>query len=1048
MPYGQAVDKLLQQGIEETLLCTFHLLIKIHNLEQTSGKDRALALARDIIKKKVITEVKSTSLLSKKNKAEVKKRKQAEEFIGILGSAVINEEKYEFMDELLEVTLVCSEAEKRHVRHMGVHIAMILLISLGKQCKNKSSFIEELSQNSQKTAKERKKEAKEQVKYIKKALTKLKKQVIIARTIDVMTEIRVLIADSLLKMQAEGTLYLIIDKSIARVMAQFLHDKNKTVKKRALSIAVQILKLFDESKETERFIENAKEFINEMYDETHVTRIIQMGYNDVAVVGVKAVQALGAMYKRSMLDDVSIDFTCRLVLRKIPQVAQEAAKFIVQTYGQSKILTLEYELKDNTTIFSYDEIGSHKSIEELTSILGRAINSLDTHYHHKAICDGLEALEKETVTVFDIRSLSELLSRGEKEQQAESRANEIQLEVACHMFNWAAKRIDSLRNDESADSDWKKFKNALVGQIDYLILSNVNRLLPLLKHTDKVRYIIKAITFVNMEMVRSNGINLQLLKKIIETLCSIFPTTHSEKVAKAVNKVLKRIEKEADIEPDLTIRIEEMQGKLLENVRDILREEGGIKKKSSSIMKLPIITASCSLNRILSIKSIILPLLTDTNLQCSSLDKDCSEENVLYIIKALLMSYVNAFMILCIKPSTEIVNMEQLRQDIIAVHVACLKMHEDNLKLSGKVWVSLANLITISSNDGVREKNNDFYYEPDNMILAVMTEYLAYFIRAVYENDEDAIKECAEKEILTEINKAIQVLILSCEAVFHTELSVLYLAIFGSNKNSLVSEGMGQFLYKLSKRCVSFKGRSMYYVYVKEVIVTCYNYDFQYAEVHSEELLKRIKQENRNIDYKRFYSLLRAKEFMNMVLAECHFFVMVTENLEDDAEEQEKAKTKMELYNNFIVDLLKESLKASINFPLLEIVQKGILVEVFGWEKLNWLLQLFDALSQHVLKVDNNMKEEDKVILKEFRNELLQRISSKRIKRTPLGKAIPKHIPSLSVTGKRVETVQLNEIKESEGDEESGKKEETAQKRERSISITGKRKSTRKRLEF
>eukprot|EP00826_Nyctotherus_ovalis_P053244 TRINITY_DN6888_c0_g1_i1.p1 TRINITY_DN6888_c0_g1~~TRINITY_DN6888_c0_g1_i1.p1 ORF type:complete len:107 (-),score=26.12 TRINITY_DN6888_c0_g1_i1:47-367(-) len=100
------------------------------------------------------------------------------------------------------------------------------------------------------------------------------------------------------------------------------------------------------------------------------------------------------------------------------------------------------------------------------------------------------------------------------------------------------------------------------------------------------------------------------------------------------------------------------------------------------------------------------------------------------------------------------------------------------------------------------------------------------------------------------------------------------------------------------------------------------------------------------------------------------------------------------------------------------------------------------------VKVDESIKEEDGVVLKEFRNELLQRIAAKRIKRTPLGKAIPKHAPSLSMITKRTDTTKLVEIKESEGDEGSEKKEKDGQKRERSVSITGKRKSTRKRLEF
>lgn len=1040
---------------DNNLLCVFYLLLKVHSLEYTSGRNRTLLLARAIVQKRDVQEVKTTLATSKKDKVNAKKRKQAEQFIETLVSTAVNEEKYEFLDEFLEVALVSSESEKRNARHMGVHTAMVLLSSFGKQCKSKSLFIEELRQNTQSTAKERKREAKEQVNYAKKALNKLRK-VLVKRSIDVMPEIKVVIADTLIKMQTEGTLQLIIDKSIARVMAQFLHDKNKTVKKRALSIVVQVLELLDKSAESEDSLEGIYEFMSEIYDETHVTRILQMAYNEVAAVAVKAIQALSGMYKKSVLDDTSVDFACRLVLRRTPRVACEAAKFIVQTFGQGKILGLEYELKKNSTVFSYNETAARRSILELTQIIGRATSSLAPCYQHKAISDSLEALEKETVSVFDLKSLSNLLSRGEREQRAEWRADEQQQDAACHMFCWAARKIDGLRNTENAESEWDRFRNAVVGQVDYLVLTSVNALLPLLKHTERVRYVIKAVNFVSIEAVRTNGINLLELRKIIETLCAMFSTTNSEKVVKAISKVLHRIEKETDIEPELGIRIEEMQGSLLEQVRDVLSSLEGIKRKASSLMKLSVVASNCSPGMIRLMQDTILPLLSDKNLQGSVLSNEGGsgsgfvKENVLYIIKGVFMMYANAFVFLCQNPNTELLTIErfeQLRQDVLAIHVACMKMHEENLQLSGKLWTSLANLIAISSNDGTREKHNNLYYDPDNMILAAMTEVLAYFVKAVSENDEEVEEKgeiAGEKEVLLGMSRAMQTLALSCEAVFHTELSVLYLAIFGSNKkNSLTYEGMGQFVYKLSKRCVSFKGKSMYYIYIKEAILTCFNYDFQYAEVHSEELLKRIKEEKRNIEYKRFYSLLRAKELMKLVLAECHFFASAGE----DEEELEKAKTAMEQYNNFVVDLLKESLRTADNFPLLEIVQMGVLVEVFGWERLNWLLQLFDALSQHVLKVDESIKEEDEIMLKEFRNELLQRIAAKRIKRTPLGKAIPRHAPSLSVVTKRTETTKLVEIKESEGDEGSEKKEE-GQKRERPVSITGKRKSTRKRLEF
>ena len=159
----------------------------------------------------------------------------------------INENKNDFLDELIEVAFYSSSAEKRSIRYMGVHTAMILLISLGRLCNKKIELIDELNDNSQKTAKKRKEEAKDQIKYLKSKLKQIRKQVLISRSIDVMLEIRLEVADTLLKITADETLYLIIDNSIAKTMGQLLYDKNKTVKKRALKIAAEVLEALNKS---------------------------------------------------------------------------------------------------------------------------------------------------------------------------------------------------------------------------------------------------------------------------------------------------------------------------------------------------------------------------------------------------------------------------------------------------------------------------------------------------------------------------------------------------------------------------------------------------------------------------------------------------------------------------------------------------------------------------------------------------------------------------------------------------------------------------------
>eukprot|EP01022_Parablepharisma_sp_SALTPOND_P002613 TRINITY_DN1106_c0_g1_i1.p1 TRINITY_DN1106_c0_g1~~TRINITY_DN1106_c0_g1_i1.p1 ORF type:complete len:1238 (-),score=155.63 TRINITY_DN1106_c0_g1_i1:1853-5566(-) len=1076
-PYGQAADKLLNQSLEESLVCISYLLVKVHHLESLAGEgEPALALAQELVKKGNTRKIKFASPSSKKVKGEASKRRQTEKFIEVFVSSGINDEYFDLLEDLMEIAVWASMAEKRPIRHLGVHAAMLLLTTFTTLCKTKLCFLDEISQHSQRVARERSEEAERQIEYLKKSIEKIKKQVLFSRSVDVMLEVRVEIADAFAKMAGGENLHLIIDKPTAKIIGQLLYDKNKSVKKRALGIAAQILDTVYRPGEMTESQKKLKEFVYEMYDERHVTRIIQMAYKDVGTVAVKAIQTLAGMYKHAMLDDSSVDYTCRLVLRKLPQVAREAARFIVQSVGDGKILGLVYELRENATVFSYNETAARASAEKLASILGYATVSLDPKARHKAISDALRVLEKDTVTVFDVKSLAELLTRGEKEQQSESRLKSVQLDAACHMILWAADRINELREvEESIETDWVRFRKTLVSQIDYLLLSNLPRLLSILKHVERVEYIIKATRAVNVEAVRENGINLKQLQKIVKKICGILKVTSSERVAKAANKMLIRLATETGLDSEFKTKLGQMQEEIIRQVQDFLKDPEAMKNKAPALMKFPIISASCSPSQIALIQNVVLPLLSDQNLQVTTrrskegqetATENYTDENLLYIFQGLFALYANAFTSLCkgrALGSFDLEKFEQLRQDTLAVYVACMRIHESNIKISAKCWASLSNLISISSNDGIRTRFNDLYYEPDHIILAAMTEYLSYFIKAGFENDEEVSKmitdgTTGDYELMLEINRAAQLLILSCETVFHTELSVLYLAIFGSNqKNALLWDTMRGFIKKLANRCVVFNGKSMYYLYIKEAILTCFNYEFQYPELHSEELLRKAKAEGRSMDHKKYYSLVRSKDLMKLVLNECNFTVfaqMEDEEFEVDVEEVERVQKEIEIYNGFVTDLLKEGLRAASNFPLLEVVQMGVTTEAFSRERLGWMIQLFDALSQHVLKIDETIKEEDKALLKEFKNGLLQKAAAKKIKRTPYGKAVTKHeaLRKSSITPAKAEERKLNEIEENAGDEDSAKKKEDSgserggKKRERSPTV--KKKSTRKRIDF
>lgn len=1083
--FGQISEKLIEQPLEEVLLCVAYLFTKFHRLESTkndeSATDKALLLANEICQKIDVFQIKIIGTTSKKSKGETAKRRQLEKFMDALTNAAIGAEKYDLLEQIIEIYVVASGVEKRPIRYLGVHAEMLLFTALANLCKIKSNLIEELSNRSERVAKERIDEANRQVEYLKKSLTKLKKQVLYSRNADVMLEIRVEIADAISRLCSMEALHLILDQTVAKNIGILLYDKNKSVKKRALIIASKILDSMYGSANNTDMRSKLMEFLDDMYDERHVTRIIQMAYRDIGSVAVRAIQTLGGMHQHAMLDDVATDFTCRLVFRKLPTVAREAAKFIAKIVGEDKILGQIYELRENATVFNFDETKSRVSIETLASILGKATQSLDIKTRHSAICDALIMLEKETVSVYDIKSMAELIARGEKEQENVAKPKEYEIDAACHMLLWAADNISMWRGREiDTEEEVGRFTNMILSQIDYLLLSNIPRLLSILKHTERVELILKATRAVSIDSIRGNGINLKQMQKIVEKSCEIFKITNSPRVAKAANKLLFKASSENDLDPDFKSKYMTLQQETIKELAEFLANESPMNNLSITLMKFPIICSNCNPDIIAIIQNTILPmLLSDNKLKGNILinksqenveiPQNYSDQNLLNLFNSLFTLYANSFATLCKGTHQNILDLDkfdQLRQDILAIFVACMKIHEANIKISSKCWISLANLISISSNDGVKAKYNEFYYEPDHMILAAMTEYLAYFTKNCFENSEENDKNpliytklSDTEKIILEINNAAQLLILSCEAVFHTELSVFYLSIFGSNqKNTLLWDNMRNFIKKLINRCLVFNGKSMYYLYVKEAILTCYNYKFNYPNAHTEELQRKIIAEGRNTDNIKYYSLLRTKELMKLVLSECNFLVLSILQPSDDPDEsdidpEEKAKQRKEfdLFSNFVTDLLKESLKDAANFLLLEVVRMGVASEGFAREKLGWIMQLFNALSDHILKVDSTIKDEEKLILKEFKDHLISRAAAAKIKKTPYGKSYtkPESLSKLSISPiKESESVAQKPLQENDKKESDESENIKNKKIKESSQKANARKSTKKRIEF
>ncbi len=1041
--YPYAMDRLLSQGESQAITCMVYMLVRANSLESTSEteeeqKDKALVLTREVMEREDVRLVRSTARGGVKTKKESNLRLHAHKCLEAFATAVVNLGDFGLLEKLFEVLVWTTGLEKRQIRYLGVDACMELLATFCSLSKSKQSLVEELGQHSERPAKERTEEARKQVEWLKKMIERLQKQVLYERVNDIMPEIRAAIAGMLVRVSADESLHLLLNKPTMKLVGQLLFDHNKGVKKRALDVAANVLRSV-KGPELSLPQTKIKDAVLDMYDERHIARIIRIGYQDMGTVAVKAVKTLEGMYRQNMLDEVAIDSTCRLVMRKFPpQVAREAARFIVKVLCEGKILGLEYEVQEGRPSFSQNEVRAKASVGLLADILARGIASIPLGLRQKTVQDAMSALETETVSAFDVKSMCDLLMRGEKDQQSESKLKENQQDAICHMLLAATRRIDRLREEkEGVDRHYEAFKKAMLSNVDGILLGSLPKLLSLQRHNDRVQYLTKIAHLISRETVVGNTVNLLQLQKIFKKTQEVFRVATSERVARAASRALARMAGENPVDPTFAAKLSQLYEDTIHQIDDFLRVTEGMKNRSPSLMKLPLISASCETKQISLLQTVIVPLITERFLSsipmkaAADSSEDSTDTNLLHIFNGLFALYANALTQMCREGGEKLdpEKFEQLRQEVLAAFVASIKLFEEKVQVSARCWILLSNLIVVSSNDTMRLKYNDLYYDVDRIVLSAMTDYLLDFIRLKFENDEEIVRPPAalseDQQLVLEMNRALQLLIQSCEPVFQTELSVMYLAIFGSNqKNALLGESMRTFLRRLSARCVLHRGKSMYFMYVKEAITTCFNFGFQYPDMHSEELQRRLKAEGRKLDCRKYYSLLRAKELMKLVLSCCNFALPDPDaDTEEDLEANKQVLEQVELFGTFVIDLLKESLRSAGNFPLLEVVQMGVITDAFPKEKLGWMIQLYDALTQHVLHVDPTVDEDNKALLAEFKNGLYQKAATRQIKRTPYGKAL---VASRSHDKKRTiivsEKKELKKIEEAGSDDESVKK--------------------------
>lgn len=990
---------------------------------------------------------------SKRCAPDKTKKEELEKFLEGFYSASVSGSHFDIMEKLQDILLFYSVEQRRPLRLLSTHALTLMLKEFGVLCMQKIGLAAEAKERNKEDAEEKEKEAKEQEKWLRNSLEIFKDKVLLRRNSDVMPEVRVLIAECLQKLVQKECIHFILDKRLSKVIGQLVFDKNKNVKKLALALASEILEVarhFHKDKKSEENDAAAiKEHLENMYDARHISKIIQIGYLDTPPVAIQAIRTLSLMKAQDMLDDYAIDFVCKLTLRKSPQIAKEAAQFAIERVGEGKVLGTEYAIKEDKTVFDYSPREAIQSAETLSTLLMKVVSDVNERKKKKSLEMAIDAFEKVTVSVYDLRSMCDLLMRGEKDQATESKLPEEQLNILADILHIAFKKTRNI-GDEDDKSEYTGFKKRIVGESDSILLNYMPQLLTVHKHSPRVASLIKAACLIAVESIKSSETHLKQTLKTLKRVCDIFSTsTHEESIAVAC-KLFYYYSKLTYIDGGFSSKVVQQYERFL-NETCALLETGSDELRTSKhilLVKLPIILGYVDIEQItFAQERLIGPItkvLTEWQNPASQDNpkEPIHESNLQLLSKSLFYIHANAFAYLythsaeqCDKYQPE--KYDALRKAILGVFTQNIKREENDMEFRMKLFALVCNILCAISSDSIRVKYNHLYYDIDNEILGTLNDFFLTFVRKTYENSEeikfpqDDVLDNHNTTIL-EVNQSVQTLILTCEKVFHSELAVWYLAVFGSNQsNQIVNQTAKVFLRKLQEKCFVYNNRSMYYMYVKESISACYSFAFQYPEKHAREIARKQNNDGLELSTSQYYNLQRAKDLVSLVI-EASPIKKEAESGKKSAEEEAKHKTQVELFQNFVIDLMKESLRSSNNFAMLDVVQICITSDLYTKEKMSWIYQLFEALSLHVQKVDTTIDDVHKKQLADFKSALFKKAAALRVKRGSNGKAVKK--PG---SNKKDDPIIENKSVASEDKKEKSKDEE---KSKDAISKKGKKK--------
>jgi len=480
--------------------------------------------------------------------------------------------------------------------------------------------------------------------------------------------------------------------------------------------------------------------------------------------------------------------------------------------------------------------------------------------------------------------------------------------------------------------------------IDMILLQNMPELLTIHKENKRIAALLKACSIISIEnVIDSSDIIQKQALKILKFACELFKKCDSDsKLNTIICKLLNNFSQFDSINIKFSTKPEKLYCQYFTDIKSDL-----ISKKITitQLKRLSIILGYLPKNTVLKTAEILYTILLNSLIESDQENLLMLSKNLFCLNTSIISYYLNTNDL-----STD--KFIEIRNETLKVLVGHMKGTNNSLEIRANMFCTICNFMCLISNDSIKINKPNLYFEPDLELLEELKEFYNLII-----NLENASKTINLSEIHYEMHKSLTFLILSNQKIFNSELAILQIISAFLNDSNESQEF--ELLLKSQAKILFEKCNSkLYFQFTKKCILACFNAD---------PLLKTDSEKCQNL-------LIKITDLVKFFKNGC---LKNTNNTTENLKNFIISNTDLENYQGFVIDFLKEILKKSENFPLLEIIHEFIDKNVYTKEKLARLYQLFDAVAQHVLKVDPNISSENRQYLEKFKSRIFAKCTSK-----------------------------------------------------------------------